>query len=71
MSLEVPAGSVVALLGPNGGGKTTILNVCAGTLAPSGGEVRFDGSPVTASRRTAGRGGASAPCPKGAGSSPT
>jgi branched-chain amino acid transport system ATP-binding protein len=47
VSLEVPAGSVVALLGPNGGGKTTLLNVCAGTLAPSGGEVRFDGNPVT------------------------
>ena len=47
MSLEVPTGSVVALLGPNGGGKTTLLNVCAGTLAPSGGEVRFEGNPVT------------------------
>ena len=47
VSLEVPAGSVVALLGPNGGGKTTLLNVCAGTLASSGGEVWFDGNPVT------------------------
>jgi branched-chain amino acid transport system ATP-binding protein len=47
VSLEVPAASVVALLGPNGGCKTTILNVCAGTLAPSGGEVRFAGEPVT------------------------
>jgi branched-chain amino acid transport system ATP-binding protein len=47
VSLEVPAGSVVALLGPNGGGKTTLLNVCAGTLAPTAGEVRFDGAPVT------------------------
>ena len=47
ISLVVPAGSVVALLGPNGGGKTTLLNVCAGTLAPSAGEVRFDGETVT------------------------
>lgn len=47
VSLEVAAGSVVALLGPNGGGKTTLLNVCAGTLAPTAGEVRFDGEPVT------------------------
>jgi branched-chain amino acid transport system ATP-binding protein len=47
VNLEVPAGSVVALLGPNGGGKTTMLNVCAGTLAPSGGEVRFEGETVT------------------------
>ena len=47
VSLEVAAGSVMALLGPNGGGKTTILNVCAGTLTPSGGEVRFEGTVVT------------------------
>jgi branched-chain amino acid transport system ATP-binding protein len=47
ISLEVPAGSVMALLGPNGGGKTTILSVCAGILTPFGGEVRFDGEQVT------------------------
>jgi branched-chain amino acid transport system ATP-binding protein len=37
----------MALLGPNGGGKTTILSVCAGILTPFGGEVRFDGEQVT------------------------
>jgi branched-chain amino acid transport system ATP-binding protein len=47
VSLEVRAGSVVALLGPNGGGKTTILSICAGTLTPSSGEVCFEGEPVT------------------------
>lgn len=47
ISLEVAAGSVMALLGPNGGGKTTLLNVCAGTLAPSGGDVYFEGAGVT------------------------
>jgi branched-chain amino acid transport system ATP-binding protein len=47
VSLSVPTGAVVALLGPNGGGKTTILNVCAGTLMPSAGEVHFDGQAVT------------------------
>ena len=47
VSLSVPTGSVVALLGPNGGGKTTLLSVCAGTLTPSSGEVRFEGQPVT------------------------
>jgi branched-chain amino acid transport system ATP-binding protein len=47
VSLEVAAGSVMALLGPNGGGKSTILNVCAGTLTPSGGEVRSEGAVIT------------------------
>ena len=47
VSLEVAAGSVMALLGPNGGGKTTLLNVCAGTVTPSGGEVRFEDTVVT------------------------
>ena len=47
VSLAIRSGSVMALLGPNGGGKTTLLSVCAGILAPSGGEVRFDGRPVT------------------------
>jgi branched-chain amino acid transport system ATP-binding protein len=47
VSLVVPAGSVVALLGPNGGGKTSMLSVCAGTLVPMDGQVMFDGEPVT------------------------
>ena len=32
VSLQVPAGSVVALLGSNGGGKTTVLNAIAGLI---------------------------------------
>ena len=71
VSLEVPAGSVVALLGPNGGGKTTLLNVCAGTLAPTEGEVRFGGSRSLPSRPTAEPAGACVRCPKGAASSRT
>jgi branched-chain amino acid transport system ATP-binding protein len=47
VSLEVAAGSVMALLGPNGGGKSTMLNLCAGTLTPSAGEVRYEGVEVT------------------------
>jgi branched-chain amino acid transport system ATP-binding protein len=47
VDLEVATGTVMALLGPNGGGKTTLLNVCAGTLAPSGGAVFFEGAAVT------------------------
>ena len=47
ITLEVAAGSVMALLGPNGGGKTTLLNVCSGTLAPKSGDVCFEGAMVT------------------------
>ena len=47
VNLEVAAGSVMALLGPNGGGKTTMLNICAGTLAPNSGAISFEGAVVT------------------------
>jgi branched-chain amino acid transport system ATP-binding protein len=47
VDLTVATGSVMALLGPNGGGKTTLLNVCAGTLTPTAGQVRFDDADVT------------------------
>src|SRR6202012_1612261 len=49
VSLEVATGSVMALLGPNGGGKTTMLNVCSGTLGPNSGDVCFEGAVVTKS----------------------
>src|SRR5439155_2096285 len=43
VSLVVPEGSVVALLGPNGVGKTTLLRTVSGMMAPSSGEITFDG----------------------------
>lgn len=46
VDLSVPPGSVVALLGPNGGGKSTTMKVCAGLLAPTGGELRMAGRTV-------------------------
>ena len=42
-SFTVPQGSITALIGPNGSGKTTAFNLIDGTMAPSAGEVRFDG----------------------------
>jgi len=43
ISLEVPAGSVVALLGSNGGGKTTTLNAIAGLIPVHSGTISFAG----------------------------
>ncbi len=47
VSLAVPQGSVVALLGPNGGGKSTTLKVCGGFVPLTSGELRIAGRAVT------------------------
>src|SRR3979411_512512 len=46
VSLEVPKGSVVALLGSNGAGKTTTLNAVAGIVPVSAGKVEFHGENI-------------------------
>jgi len=46
VSLEVPSGGIVALLGANGAGKSTTLNVISGLVRASHGAVRFDGEPI-------------------------
>lgn len=46
VSFEVGEGEVVGLLGPNGSGKTTALNMISGALKPSGGEIRLRGEPI-------------------------
>ena len=43
VNLEVPAGSVVAVLGPSGCGKSTLLRTVAGLEVPHGGSIRYDG----------------------------
>src|SRR5215210_1970300 len=47
VSLSVPDGSLTALLGPSGGGKSTLLRVIAGLEEPDAGEVLFSGEAVT------------------------
>jgi iron complex transport system ATP-binding protein len=48
LSLEVSAGSMVALLGRNGSGKSTLLNLVAGVRRPRSGRIRLDGDDLAA-----------------------
>ncbi|MFN8130245.1 MAG: TOBE-like domain-containing protein [Solirubrobacteraceae bacterium] len=47
VSVSVPEGALAALLGPSGGGKSTLLRVIAGLEVPDAGAVRIDGEDVT------------------------
>jgi len=47
IDMEVSRGTVHALIGPNGSGKTTTLNVINGIYKPTGGRIIIDGSDVT------------------------
>ncbi len=53
VSMEVPAGSFVGILGPNGSGKTTLLRMLAGLLRPSRGQVLLDGADLARANRPA------------------
>jgi len=46
-TLELRPGEVLALLGPNGGGKTTLLKTLLGLIPPLGGDVLLDGVPLS------------------------
>jgi cobalt/nickel transport system ATP-binding protein len=49
--LALHEGRRTAVLGPNGGGKTTLFRLLAGALAPDAGEVLLDGAPVRHTRK--------------------
>lgn len=46
ISLEVPRGKIVTLLGANGAGKTTVLKTISGILDPQKGSIEFKGQPI-------------------------
>jgi branched-chain amino acid transport system permease protein len=43
LSFDIPKGSIIGLIGPNGSGKTTVLNLITGELVPDSGSVLLDG----------------------------
>ena len=47
VSFHVNEGEIIALIGANGAGKTTILHTITGLLAPKGGQVVFEGKDIT------------------------
>jgi branched-chain amino acid transport system ATP-binding protein len=50
VSFGLDAGKIKAVIGPNGAGKTTIFNLISGSLAPSSGQVLFEGEDITGSK---------------------
>ncbi|MFQ6959468.1 MAG: ABC transporter ATP-binding protein [Clostridium sp.] len=47
ISFEVKEGEVIALIGANGAGKTTILHTVTGLIAPKAGKIEFEGTDIT------------------------
>ncbi|MCZ8073667.1 MAG: ABC transporter ATP-binding protein [Paucibacter sp.] len=46
ISMEVPKGQVVSLIGSNGAGKTTTMRAVSGMIAPTGGEIHLNGDRI-------------------------
>jgi NitT/TauT family transport system ATP-binding protein len=46
--LDIPRGKLLSVFGPNGCGKSTLINMVAGLVPKDGGEVLFDGKPLNA-----------------------
>ncbi len=50
INVTVDRGELRFLIGPNGAGKTTLIDIVTGLTRPTGGEVRFNGHPITGER---------------------
>jgi len=48
LSFHVSSGEILGLVGPNGSGKTTAINVISGLYAPDGGEIALEGISIGA-----------------------
>lgn len=47
VSLEVPKGKIISIIGSNGAGKTTLLNTISGIVKQKAGSIEFEGQPLT------------------------
>jgi ATP-binding cassette subfamily B protein len=56
LSLEAPAGRLMAIVGPTGAGKTTIINLLMRFYDPLGGSIRIDGQEICEAQRRSVRG---------------
>ncbi len=50
MSFEIPDGSLTAIIGPNGCGKSTLFNLICGTERPQKGQILFEGADITTAK---------------------
>jgi len=55
VTLEIPKGQIVAMIGPSGSGKSTLADLMAGLFAPTAGTVTIDGVAIDAANRRAWR----------------
>ncbi|WP_263264187.1 cyclic peptide export ABC transporter [Pseudomonas sp. RIT-PI-S] len=51
LNLTLEAGQILFIVGPNGGGKTSLIKLLLGLYAPHDGQILLDGRPVTANSR--------------------
>jgi ATP-binding cassette subfamily B protein RaxB len=56
LDFEIPKGAFAAIIGPSGGGKTTLMRIMLGLLPPTSGHIMIDGAPLGPATNAAWRG---------------